>query len=265
MQLEEVQAFFRRYYHPANASLAIAGDIDRDAALALARAYFGGHRAGAAGGAGRRRRDRSTSDVRLLLEDRVELPRLYMSWLSPAMFGPEDADLDLAADLLANGKTSRLYRRLVFEERIATDVSAGQNSREIAGFFQVTATAAPGHTLAEIEAVVLEEIVAARRSSARATTRWSAAACRRKRSSSTGCRRSAASAESPISSTPTTCSSAIRGTSSATSQRYETVTPASLQAAVDRHVRRARRMTLSVVPRGRTSLAIPDSSPAVVS
>src|SRR5207244_4261988 len=143
---------------PANASLAIAGDIDRDAALTLARAYFGdiepGPRAEPVTAAAM-----LTSDVRHVLEDRVELPRLYMSWLSPAMFAVDDADLDLAADLLANGKTSRLYRRLVFEERIATDVSAGQNYREIGGFFQISGTAAPGHTLAEIEAVVLEEIV----------------------------------------------------------------------------------------------------------
>ena len=96
---------------------------------------------------------RSTARRRLLLEDRVELPRLYLAWLSPAMFADGDAELDLAADLLANGKTSRLYRRLVFDERIATDVSASQNSREIGGFLQVAATAAPGHTLAELERV----------------------------------------------------------------------------------------------------------------
>src|SRR5262249_22532280 len=69
-----------------------------------------------------------------------------------------DADLDLVSDILANGKTSRLYRRLVFEQKIATDVSAAQNSREIAGFLQITSTAAPGHTLEEIERAVLEEI-----------------------------------------------------------------------------------------------------------
>ena len=74
------------------------------------------------------------------------------------MFAPGDAELDLVSDLLANGKTSRLYRRLVFEERIATDVSAAQNSREIAGFLQIASTAAPGHTLEEIERAVLEEI-----------------------------------------------------------------------------------------------------------
>ena len=97
-------------------------------------------------------------EQRLLLEDRVELPRLYISWLTPAMFAADDAELDLAADLLANGKTSRLYRRLVFDERIATDVSASQNSREIGGFLQLAATAAPGHTLAELERVMLDEI-----------------------------------------------------------------------------------------------------------
>ena len=127
-----MRAFFRRYYHPANASLALAGDIDPEQALALVERYFGEIDAG-------ERVDpvhvdaSLDGDVRILLEDRVELPRLYLAWLTPAMFAEGDADLDLAADLLANGKTSRLYRRLVFDERIATDVSASQNSREIDG------------------------------------------------------------------------------------------------------------------------------------
>ena len=96
--------------------------------------------------------------MRIQFEDRVELPRLYLAWLTPAMFAEGDADLDLATDLLANGKTSRLYRRLVFDERLATDVSASQNSREMMGYAQITATAAPGHTLAELERVIFEEI-----------------------------------------------------------------------------------------------------------
>ena len=155
--LDEVHAFFRRYYHPANASLALAGDINSDDALALVRAYFeeipGGEKVEPV------RAEASLSgNVRLQLEDRVELPRLYLAWLTPAMFAEGDADLDLAADLLANGKTSRLYRRLVFEERIATDVSASQNSREIGGYLQIASTAAPGHTLGEIERAILEEV-----------------------------------------------------------------------------------------------------------
>jgi zinc protease len=98
------------------------------------------------------------SPVRLLHEDRVELPRLYLAWHSPAMFDPGDAELDLVADLLANGKTSRLYEVLVYSRRVATEVAAFQNSREWGSFFQVIATAAPGHTLAEIEAAIDDEL-----------------------------------------------------------------------------------------------------------
>src|SRR5204863_5378349 len=157
VRLEEVHAFFRRYYHPANASLALAGDVDTARGLALAREYFGDIEPGDA--VAPIRADAALDgDRRIYFEDRVELPRLYLAWITPAMFADGDADLDLATDLLANGKTSRLYRRLVFDERIATDVSASQNSREIAGYAQITATAAPGHTLGEIERAILDEV-----------------------------------------------------------------------------------------------------------
>ena len=156
-RLDEVRAFFRRYYHPANASIALAGDIDPGSALSLVRRYFGEIAPGER--VARVKADASLSaDRRIRIEDRVELPRLYLTWLSPAMFAGGDADLDLATDLLANGKTSRLYRRLVFDERIATDVSASQNSREMAGYAQITATAAPGRSLGELERAILEEI-----------------------------------------------------------------------------------------------------------
>ena len=157
--LDDVKAFFQTYYHPANASLAIAGDVDESDAFALAEAYFGSLPAGGAPPlvdapaiAPR------TGETRLLLEDRVELPRLYMAWHSPALFGNDDAELDLAADVLAGGKTSRLYRALVYEQRIATEVAATQNSRELSGYFHVVATAAPGRTLDELEAAIAVEL-----------------------------------------------------------------------------------------------------------
>ena len=87
---------------------------------------------------------------RLLFEDRVELARLYLAWHSPAMFSDGDAELDLTADLMANGKTSRLYRCLVYEKQIAADVVAYQHSREISGVFQIAATAVPGVPLADL-------------------------------------------------------------------------------------------------------------------
>ena len=155
--LDDVQAFFRQHYHPRNASLVIAGDIETGEALSLARKYFDEIPAGPPP-------QRVTADAslageaRLLLEDRVELPRLYLAWHSPAMFAAGDAEMDLVADLLANGKSSRLYKVLVYDRRIATDVSAMQNSREISGIFQIIATAAPGHTLSELYEAIQAEI-----------------------------------------------------------------------------------------------------------
>src|SRR5205814_1828827 len=133
--------------HPGNASLALAGDFASDEALELARSYFEELPSGPAVSPVHPASPTLEPERRLVLEDRVELPRLLVAWLTPAMFASDDAELDLVADILANGKTSRLYRRLVFEEQIATDVSAAQNSREIVGFLQVAATAAPGHSL----------------------------------------------------------------------------------------------------------------------
>ena len=95
---------------------------------------------------------------RLLIEDRVELPRLYLAWHSPQLFGPGDAELDLLSDVLSNGKASRLYRTLVHELRLATDVSVVQSSRELSGVFQIVATAAPGHTLRELDDVISIEL-----------------------------------------------------------------------------------------------------------
>ena len=159
MRLEDVQAFFRTYYHPSNASLTLAGDIETDRAFDLAERYFGDLPGGP-----RPEPVRASAElrheVRLLLEDRVEMPRLYMAWLSPAMYAEGDAEMDLVGDLLANGKTSRLYRTLVYERRVALDVSAYQSSRELGGFFLLVATAAPGQSLAEIETLIGIELQA---------------------------------------------------------------------------------------------------------
>ena len=159
MRLEDVQAFFRTYYHPSNASLTLAGDIETDRAFDLAERYFGDLPRGP-----RPEPVRASAElrheVRLLLEDRVEMPRLYMAWLSPAMYAEGDAEMDLVGDLLANGKTSRLYRTLVYERRVALDVSAYQSSRELGGFFLLVATAAPGQSLAEIEPLIGIELQA---------------------------------------------------------------------------------------------------------
>jgi zinc protease len=149
MQFEEVREFFRAYYGPSNASLVLAGDIAPDQGFDLAERYFGDLPPGT-----RARPVQAsaslTGERRLMLEDRVELPRLYMAWHTPAMFEPDDAELDLVGDLVANGKTARLYKSLVFEDRVALDVSAAQQSRELGSVFVLAATAAPGASLADL-------------------------------------------------------------------------------------------------------------------
>jgi zinc protease len=158
-RLDDVRAFFQTYYHPGNASLALAGDVDVNTAMTLAETYFaeipGATRPGPVQVADP---VPAMQERRLVLEDRVELPRLYLAWHSPALFSDGDAELDLLADLLGNGKTSRLYRALVYEQRIATEVAASQNSRELGSFFQVVATAAPARTLAEVDRAIAREI-----------------------------------------------------------------------------------------------------------
>jgi zinc protease len=154
---DDVRAFFRRFYHPANASLAIAGDVDVDEALDLAARYFGDIPAGAPPEAVAPAPARALPSRRVI-EDRVELPRLYLGWLTPAMYADGDADLDVLADVLAAGKASRLYRALVYEQRIATDVAAYQGSRELGSAFQIVATAVPGIGLGTLERAIHDEL-----------------------------------------------------------------------------------------------------------
>jgi zinc protease len=262
-KLEEAHAFFGRYYHPANASLSIAGDIDPEETLALVSAYFEEIPRGEPV-----EPVRVTAaldgDTRIMLEDRVELPRLYLAWLTSAMFAEGDAELDLAADILANGKTSRLYRRLVFDERIATDVSALQNSREIAGYLQITATAAPGHTLGELERAILDEIgllggggptddeIERGRVQAEAQFMF-----RLQTVGGFGGKSDQLNAYNVFLRDP--------GYFDRDLQRYLSVTGRSMQEAVARYLDPNRRVTLSIVPNGRGDLAVSNSMPTVVS
>jgi len=155
---EDVADFFRRYYHPGNASLCIAGDFDPQEAKRLVEKYFGPIPAGPPVEKMRPWEVALKESVRVKMTDRVGLARIYLNWPSAPIFAADDAELDILADILAGGKTSRLYRALVRDKQIAQDVQAAQNSGEIAGSVSVIATARPGRSLEELEKAILAEI-----------------------------------------------------------------------------------------------------------
>jgi zinc protease len=263
-RLEDVHAFFARYYHPANASLALAGDVTQGEALDLAARYFAEIAPGAPVGRLQVPLPPIEREVRLVLEDTVEFPRLYLGWQSPPLFERGDAELDLLGDLLANSKTSRLYRRLVSRDRVALDVSAFQNSRELSGSFLVVATAGPGRTLTEIDAAVSEEI---RRLGDEGP-------------SEPEMQRGRIQAEAQFVYRLQT----VGGFSGKSDQlnaynvfvgdpgyfgqdltRYVEAGPTQIREAARDVLRPASRVALSVVPRGRLDLALPDSEAVVLS
>jgi zinc protease len=155
---EEVEAFFRRFYVPANASLCLAGAIDEDSALALAERYFGPIPGGIAAHRPWTPPGRFSRDVDLRLHDRVQLERVYLAWPSVPLFHDDDAPLTLLADVLARGRSSRLYRKLVMDRELAQDVTAYQSGRELGGSFGVYATLRPGRPVAAVRELIDAEL-----------------------------------------------------------------------------------------------------------
>ncbi len=153
-RLEDVREFFREYYAPNNASLAIVGDIDKARARALVEKYFGPLTAGRPVVKPDVATPPITAEKRVTVSDKVELPRLYMAWLTAPIYQPGDAEADLLAALLGGGKSSRLYKDLVYEKKIAQDVTAQQYSLTLGSVFIVQATAKPGVTLAQLQASI---------------------------------------------------------------------------------------------------------------
>jgi zinc protease len=157
-KLDDVRDFFERYYAPNNASLAIVGDFDSAAAKTMVEKYFGPLRRGAPVPKISVVTPPITAERRKVIHDQVELPRVYMAWLTTPIFKPGDADADLASDILGGGKSSRLYKKLVYEKQIALDVSALQNSLTLGSMFEIVVTARPGHTPEEIEKAIDVEL-----------------------------------------------------------------------------------------------------------
>ena len=157
--VEDVSQFFRTYYAPNNAALTIAGDFNPADAKRLVQLYFGDIPRGPA------LPPRPNvapvvlaRDTFMVLEDRVQLPRAFYDWPTVKLYDKDDAALDVLASVLASGKNSRLYKRLVYDMQVAQSVSAAQQSSKLAGRFEIDITPKPGQSLAAIDKIVKEEL-----------------------------------------------------------------------------------------------------------
>jgi zinc protease len=156
---EDVVQFFKTYYQPANASLVVAGDIDPAKARAAVEKWFADVKPGTTTVGPI---DYPHPDLRAVkkktIQDAVQLPRLYLTWITPPHLAPGDAELDVLSLLLAGGKNSRLYKRLVYDLQIAQDVTAFQASKALNSEYQIIVTARPDASIEQIGSIVDEEL-----------------------------------------------------------------------------------------------------------
>jgi zinc protease len=157
-KLADIKEFFTNYYGPNNASIVIAGDIDKVKTRALVAKYFGSFKRGPDVAKPNVVTPPITTERRAVIADRIELPRVFMGWLTSKAFQPGDAELSIAGQILGGGKSSRLYKTLVYDKQIAQEVNAGQDSYALTSMFTVDVTARPGHTAKEIEAAIDAEL-----------------------------------------------------------------------------------------------------------
>ena len=156
--LDDVREWFKGYYTPSNATLVISGDISVREATEKAKRFFADIPPGQPVVHHQAWVSQIPDTRRAIAEDRVPQARLYRVWNVPAYGSPEATYLNLAANLLTTGKSSRLYKRLVYDDQIATSVQAYLDSREIGSQMGVEATAQPGKTLEDVERAVNEEL-----------------------------------------------------------------------------------------------------------
>ena len=163
-KLEDVKNFFKLYYTPNNASLAIVGDFESSATKALVEKYFGPLKRGADVPKVAVTTPPITTARKAVIKDHVELPRVYMAWITSPYFTPGDAEADITAGILGGGTSSRLYKSLVYDKQIAQDVSASQRSLVLGSVFEIVATARPGHSAEQIQASIDDELLKLRTS-----------------------------------------------------------------------------------------------------
>ena len=156
--LADVKEWFQTYYGPANVTLSIAGDITPGVAREKVEKYFGDIPSGPPIVKEGAWVAKMTGEHRQVMQDRVPQARVYKIWNVPQYGAPDATYLDLASDILAGGRSSRLYKRLVYQDRTATSVAGYLDAREIAGQFVLIATAQPGGDLHTVEKALDDEV-----------------------------------------------------------------------------------------------------------
>ena len=156
--LDDVKEWFQTYYGPSNATMVVAGDIDAKSALDRVKKYFGDIPSGPPIARPKLWVAKRTGAQRGFAYDRVAQARLYKVWNVPQWGSAEGDYLNLAASILTSGKSSRLYKRLVYDDQIATNVTAYTDLREIGGQFDIEVTAKPGDDVSKVEKAVDEEL-----------------------------------------------------------------------------------------------------------
>lgn len=154
--LEEVRSFFRRWYGPSNATLAIGGGFEREQALALVRRWFGTLPAGPRTSPEAPAPFGLAGPRRVVLEDRVAVPELQLAWPGPRAAHPDAAALDVLVRILSQNRSSVLDRALTVDEELAAVVTAYARSLELAGSFHVLLRPREGVSLERLESRVLE-------------------------------------------------------------------------------------------------------------
>jgi zinc protease len=156
--LGDIRDFFKHYYRPNNATLTLVGDFDTAAAKRLVQKYFGSFRRGPEVPQPSVVTPALTSEKRLTVTDRIELERLDLAWLTAPRFKPGDAELAIAGYILAGGKSSRLFKKLVYDLQVAQEVSASQDPYALTSIFEIEAVARSGHTAAELQPLIDAEL-----------------------------------------------------------------------------------------------------------
>jgi zinc protease len=157
-ELDDVRNFFKTYYSPNNASLVIGGNFEKQNAKLLVEKYFGSIESGEVVPTVKTSKQLLDESKKVILEDNVQLSRIYLAWHTQKAFSEDDAALDLLAEILSSGKSSRLFKSLVFDQQIAQDVSAFQYSAKLAGSFMIISTSKPGIELERIKKEILGRI-----------------------------------------------------------------------------------------------------------